>query len=58
MNDQSTFTEIDEALYQHERPFYRYCASGGGSNPADDPMWVEERIRLSELWYKLYPYST
>lgn len=55
LDDNPTFWEVDNALYEHERPFYRYCAQGAGSNPNENPAWVSERERLIALWHKLYP---
>jgi len=50
-----TFLEVDDALYEHEQPYYAYCASGAGGNPALDDSWVCERQRLTELWTRLQP---
>lgn len=48
---ESNFWDIDEALYQFERPLYRYSASGAGCNPSTEYSgWDEERERLSKLW--------
>lgn len=51
-----TFEEVDEALYRHNTPLYRYAASGAGSNPAENEDWVLERKRLNQLWWKLCPW--
>lgn len=54
----SSFSEIDEALYLHEAPYYRYCACGGGSDLTRSKVWVAERQRLTALWYLKHPYPT
>lgn len=53
-----TFSEVDEALYRHESPYYGYCASGFPpvENTMGDPAWRQERHRLSLLWHQLCPY--
>ena len=57
VDESSTFWDINEALYHHEQPFYRYCASGGGSNPDERADWRAERDRLYSLWVEKSPYA-
>jgi hypothetical protein len=52
-----TFREIDQQLYDHERPAYRYWATGGGSDPTKNPVWVAERKRLTAEWHRLCPWK-
>ena len=56
--EKSSFQEIDDALYLHESPYYRYCASGAGSDLSRSKVWVAERQRLTALWYMKHPYPT
>lgn len=58
VNAESSFQEVDDALYYFESPFYRYCATGGGQNPQEHPGWDEERERLTRLWQSKCPYPT
>lgn len=52
----STFAEVDDALYQHEAPYYGRCATDLFFNPKRDfpPEWHAERARLSELYKVKY----
>lgn len=59
ITEQSTWMEIDEALYQFERPFYRYCSSGGGCDPSTEYVgWTTERERLTRIWLNKHPRVT
>lgn len=59
ITEQSTWMEIDEALYQFERPYYRYCSSGGGCDPSTEyPGWTAERDRLTRIWLNTHPRVT
>lgn len=53
-----TFWDVDEELYNHERPLYSWCASGAGSNPMERPEWVMKRERLTREWHQLCPYNS
>ena len=56
ITEQSTWEDVDEALYQFEHPFYRYCASGAGCDPSIEyPGWASERERLTRLWLDKHP---
>ena len=59
ITEQSTWEDVDEALYQFEHPFYRYCASGAGCDPSIEyPEWTSERERLTRLWLDKHPGPT
>ena len=45
----SSVAELEQALYDHERPYYHYCASGGGNDPSESQVWRFERNRLNAL---------
>ncbi len=57
VDETSPFSEIDDAMYWHERPYYRYATTGGGSNPNERPEWRRERERLLKLWLTKYPHT-
>lgn len=45
----ASLAELEQALYDHEAPYYRFCASGAGSDPTRSDLWKFERNRLSAL---------
>lgn len=51
----------EQMLYEHESPYYAYCAHGGGgrdySEYADGTPWAKRRKYLSGLTKKWNPYS-
>ncbi len=51
VDSNSSLSDIDDALYYFESPYYRYCASGAGCNPESMPGWSAERQRLTQLWF-------
>jgi hypothetical protein len=52
---QSEFQDIDDALYNHEGPYYHACA--GGTHFEVTPEWTRERARLTALWHLKSPYK-
>lgn len=57
VDENSTFVQINDALYFHEKPFYAYCAKGAGENPEEREEWRAERERLYALWQDKCPYK-
>lgn len=54
----SPFTEVDDALYFHERRYYSAVARNSNDYPTEDLDWVRERARLTALWHSKCPYRT
>lgn len=51
VDSNSSLSDIDDALYYFEGPYYRYAASGAGCDPSQCyPGWNCERQRLTQLW--------